>query len=329
MTAVDLLAIFFLFALGASLGSFLIVIVFRVPAIEIPPTAGALETARLQLRGISYPPSHCPKCGYQLRWYDNFPVLGWFWLGGKCRQCRQPISFQYPLIEGLVGLLLVAVYIAFFKLGPEWGPPTPPDEAGTRAQPLLAQDWHILGLCIILAFCLIAAAMIDARHYFIPRGLSYMPAVAGTILHTIYDRPFAPMSVMAGKVGCAWAVGGGIGLLAALLLVRLGFLRRSFADELPLLEIERAAAGHDEPTPEEWERLRRLTRREMIREVAFLALPIGLGLLCAISSVYGPGQALWQWLAETRAAAAKSAASATEDEASALVEISNAAAALL
>ena len=304
MTAVDLLAIFFLLALGASLGSFLNVIVFRLPAIEIPPTASTWETARLQVRGISYPPSHCPKCGYELRWYDNFPVLGWFWLGGKCRKCRQPISFQYPLIEALVGLLFVSFYIAFFSLGPEWGPPTTPDQTGARAQPLLTTDWHILAIAIVLSFCLIAAAMIDARHYFIPRGLSYLPAIAGLSLHTLFDKPSAPMSVMVGEVGCAWAVGGGAGLLVSLLLLRAGVLKRSFTDELPMLEIERAAAGQDEPTPEEWDRLRKLTRREMMREVAFLAPPIGLGLLCAISAVYGPGEALWQWLADTRGTSA-------------------------
>ena len=304
MTAVDLLAMIFLLALGASLGSFLNVIVLRLPAVEIPSTATTWQTACLQLHGISYPPSHCPKCGYQLRWYDNFPVLAWFWLGAKCRKCRQPISFQYPLIEALMGLLFVSLYIAFFKLGPQWGPPTPPGDGGLRPQPLLTSDWHILGISSVLAFCLIAAALIDARRYFIPRGLSYLPAGAGIILHTAFDRPGAPMSVMVGEVGCAWAVGGGVGLLASLLLLRAGVLKRSFADELPLMEIERVAAGEDEPTPEEWNRLRRLTRREMIREIAFLAPPIGLGLLCAVSAAYGPGQALWQWLAETRVTSA-------------------------
>jgi prepilin signal peptidase PulO-like enzyme (type II secretory pathway) len=325
--AFDWLMIVFLFALGASAGSFLNVVVFRLPAIEFPPEAGFFQVARRQLHGLSYPPSHCPRCNYQLRWFDNFPVLGWIWLGGKCRKCRLPISIQYPLIEALVGLVFAGLYVAFFLLGPQWGPPTPGREmvlsipipsglASTDDIPIPAEavpegfgvthaeqvggvgfggtatvraivrslafrdrDWPMLAMTLVLAFCLIAAALIDARHYFIPRSLSYLPAIAGLAIHTGWDRPLAPLSVMTGPSGCAWATGGGLGLLAAILLVRFGLLKRSFAEEMPLLEVERDAAGQEEPSAEEWDRIRRLTRREMVREVAFLALPLGLGLL--------------------------------------------------
>ncbi len=336
----------FLFALGASAGSFLNVVVFRLPGIEIPPTAGPLEAARRQIRGLSFPASHCPKCQYVLKWYDNFPVLGWIWLGGKCRQCRLPISIQYPLIEALTGLLFAGCYATFFLLGPQWGPPTPatvvtlsvPNTAGLavpedqvppgmvvtdvepaggrappgqvnvravlRAQAALQRDAPILVMSLVLIFCLLAAALIDARHYFIPRSFSFIPAVVGLAVHTLYDQPLAPLSVMAGPVGCAWAIGGGVGLLVSLALVRFGALKRSFADELPPLEVERDAAGEAEPTPEEWARIMKLTRREMWREVAFLALPVGLGLLCALSAAYGPGQAIWDSLAQSRPAAA-------------------------
>lgn len=355
--ALDVLMIFFLFALGACLGSFLNVVVFRLPALDIPPTAGAFEVARRQLRGLSYPPSHCPQCGYVLRWYDNVPVLGWIWLRGRCRQCRLPISVQYPLIEFLVGLLFAGFYVTFSLLGPQWGPPTPADvtlvsvptpptfftnptgwiddvrippeelpvgfvatdvtpagggrAAGrvtvqviSRAQAVPERDWPMLAMTLALTFCLLGAALIDARHYFIPRGLSFLPAVVGLAAHTLHDRPMMPLSLIVGPVGCAWAVGGGAGLVLALLLLRSGLLRRSFADEMPMLEIERDAAGHDEPTREEWRSIRRLTRREMWREIAFLALPIGLGLLCAVSAVYGPGQGVWRALADSRAGAA-------------------------
>lgn len=355
--AIDWLMIVFLFALGACAGSFLNVVVFRLPAIEIPPTAGLLEVARRQLHGLSFPPSHCPRCGYQLRWYDNFPVLGWVWLGGKCRKCRLPISIQYLIIEALVGLVFAGFYVTFFLLGPNWGPPTPAhllnrtvtvpsalvalpvlpveqvpipaellpegtavthvEQAGpirfggqvnlrllARAVANRADHWPMLAMTLVLAFCLLAAALIDARHYFIPRSLSYIPAVVGLGVHTVHDQRLAPLSVMVGPAGCAWAVGLGAGLLIALALVRWGILRRSFAEEMPLLEVERDAAGQEEPTAEEWDRIRRLTRREMIREVAFLALPIGLGLLCALSAAYGPGQGVWDALAGSRPASA-------------------------
>src|SRR5690606_26557809 len=114
----------------------------------------------------------------------------------------------------------------------------------------------------------------------------------------------APLALMVGPVGCAWAIGAGAGLLAGLLLLRTGVLRRSFDEELPPLEIEREAAGEEEGSDEEWARLKRLTRREMGRELAFLALPIGLGLLAAVSAAYGPGGELWENLAASRAASA-------------------------
>src|ERR1700689_760906 len=99
-----LLYIPFLFALGACVGSFLNVVVHRLP------------------RGISLvtPPSRCPKCETRLAWYDNIPVFGWIFLRGKCRYCRQPISPRYPIFEAITGLLFVFSYVMFFieRLGP-------------------------------------------------------------------------------------------------------------------------------------------------------------------------------------------------------------------
>ena len=84
----------FFFALGACVGSFLNVVVWRLPRRE----------------SLITPPSHCPKCGHKLAWYDNIPVLGWIWLKGKCRYCRVPISPRYPLIELANALFYLAVF---------------------------------------------------------------------------------------------------------------------------------------------------------------------------------------------------------------------------
>lgn len=360
--AFDLLMLVFLFALGASTGSFLNVVVLRLPDIKVPETAGLWESFRRQLRGLSYPPSHCPKCNYQLRWYDNFPVFGWIWLGGKCRQCKLPISPRYPLTEALVGLLFAGFYTTFFLLGPAWGPPTPmqqvavevptetlpsqlrfglatPEEeaaalrermpdymippgaqvrdvwladaaapgsltlvARFRAPATPADDWPVFAMVLLLTWCLVAASLIDFEHFYIPRWLSYLPAIAGLTVHTLADAPGDPLSLIVGPVGCAWAVGGAVGWVLGLVLLRTGVLRRSFREGMPLLESERDAAGHDEPTPAEWRELKKLTRREMGWEVLFLTLPIGLGLLCAIWAVSGGG--LWDALGENRAASA-------------------------
>ncbi|MEM8778897.1 MAG: prepilin peptidase [Cyanobacteria bacterium P01_G01_bin.49] len=87
----------FVFALGACIGSFLNVVIYRLPA------------------GLSliYPPSRCPKCEHRLGKTENVPVLGWLWLRGRCRWCRAPISARYPLVEAVTGLLFCLVFWQF------------------------------------------------------------------------------------------------------------------------------------------------------------------------------------------------------------------------
>jgi len=59
------------------------------------------------------PRSRCPKCLKPIAWYDNIPILSWFVLRARCRQCGQPISFIYPLVELITALLFVAVFLRF------------------------------------------------------------------------------------------------------------------------------------------------------------------------------------------------------------------------
>lgn len=79
--------------LGLIIGSFLNVVIWRVP----------------QKLSLSSPPSSCPKCGHGIRARDNVPVLSWLLLGRKCRDCGEPISARYPLIELGTGVLFVLV----------------------------------------------------------------------------------------------------------------------------------------------------------------------------------------------------------------------------
>lgn len=81
------------FALGASIGSFLNVVVYRLPA------------------GLSllHPPSRCPQCLRSLKPYDNVPVIGWIKLRGRCRYCQTSISGRYPIVEGMTGLVFVLI----------------------------------------------------------------------------------------------------------------------------------------------------------------------------------------------------------------------------
>ncbi|EPX63190.1 Leader peptidase (Prepilin peptidase) [Cystobacter fuscus DSM 2262] len=86
------MAVAWVVVLGLVFGSFLNVVIARVPTGE----------------SIVRPRSRCPKCGHTLAWFDNVPVLSWLVLRGRCRSCGQPISWRYPLIELLTGALFFA-----------------------------------------------------------------------------------------------------------------------------------------------------------------------------------------------------------------------------
>ncbi len=83
------------FLLGAVVGSFLNVVIIRLP----------------EGQSITYPASRCPECGRNIRFYDNMPVLSFFLLGGHCRDCGNRISLRYPVIEFISACLCTALYL--------------------------------------------------------------------------------------------------------------------------------------------------------------------------------------------------------------------------
>lgn len=90
----EFFAYIFTFVLGAAVGSFLNVVIHRVPIDE----------------SIVFPNSACPKCKESIKPYDNIPILSWLILRGKCRNCKNPISARYPAVELLTALLFILVY---------------------------------------------------------------------------------------------------------------------------------------------------------------------------------------------------------------------------
>ncbi len=85
------------FVAGSCIGSFLNVCIFRLP----------------REMSIVFPFSFCPNCKTPLKWHDNIPLVGYLWLCGKCRSCRQKISFRYFLVEFLTAALFVLTYLRF------------------------------------------------------------------------------------------------------------------------------------------------------------------------------------------------------------------------
>ncbi len=92
---------FFSFGLGATIASFLNVVIYRVPRGE----------------SIVSPPSHCPKCDAKIKWYQNVPIFSWLALRGKCAACKAPISPRYILIELLGASLFLATFLHFVHGG--------------------------------------------------------------------------------------------------------------------------------------------------------------------------------------------------------------------
>ncbi|MGZ6036830.1 MAG: prepilin peptidase [Myxococcaceae bacterium] len=101
MTGPEALLLPSLFVFGLLVGSFLNVVIARVP----------------QGFSIVRPGSRCPRCGHALSWYENVPLVSWAVLRGRCRSCKAPISMRYPAVEVLSGLLFLASGWAF---GPSW-----------------------------------------------------------------------------------------------------------------------------------------------------------------------------------------------------------------
>lgn len=169
-----------LFVLGTVLGSFLNVCIYRIPQ---------HEQLIDQFKGLISPPSHCPKCDAPIKKTDNVPILGWLRLGGRCRNCRSRISFRYPLIELLNGLLFVVVY--WLEL---------PDEFQTQAfqsctwsplGPHLFGDWSNIQMLhlrylyhMILLEALLVASLIDIDTMTIPDG-STLPAMTMGVLAAV------------------------------------------------------------------------------------------------------------------------------------------------
>lgn len=142
------------FVFGLIIGSFLNVVICRVP------------------EGISIvsPPSSCPTCDSQLKWYHNIPLLSWIALGGKCGFCKTPVSIQYPLVELITGLLSVLVYSHY------------------------GASVHTF-IIIILSYILLSISVIDLKTYSVPdklvRALLVL-AVISIVGNFLFPNTFLP-----------------------------------------------------------------------------------------------------------------------------------------
>lgn len=170
--------------LGLCVGSFLNVVVYRLPL--------GLSIARPTW-------SFCPHCNHPLRSRDNVPLLGWLILRGRCRDCSAPISAQYPFVEALTGLVFVLVFHWIF-VGIAW--PVAADAAWPRDLPL-ALAW------LTLAACLVACAAMDIVSYLIDTGVTLFAMVVGIASFTFWT-PAATATFEISRPALAAALAAGI-----------------------------------------------------------------------------------------------------------------------
>jgi leader peptidase (prepilin peptidase)/N-methyltransferase len=133
----------FIFVIGLVVGSFLNVCIYRIP----------------RHKSVAHPRSFCPQCLTPIQPYDNIPVLSYMLLGGKCRKCKKKISWQYPMVELLTGILFLLLFLKF------------------------SLSMVLLKYIIFFAL-LIIASFTDLSHRIIPNVISIPGIIVGFILNS-------------------------------------------------------------------------------------------------------------------------------------------------
>ena len=135
---------------GALIGSFLNVVVWRVPRGE----------------SLVAPSSHCPNCNHPIRWFDNIPVVSWLVLRGRCRDCGAPIAVRYPLVE-------LGTAIAFGLVAAWW--------EATSGRTASVAGFLVLAALLYLAAISIALTLIDLDVFRLPNAI-VLPSYAVIVI---------------------------------------------------------------------------------------------------------------------------------------------------
>jgi leader peptidase (prepilin peptidase)/N-methyltransferase len=239
----------FLFALGSCVGSFLNVVVYRLP----------------REKSLVTPPSTCPECDRRIRFYDNIPIVSWLILGGRCRFCKTRISPRYFVIELLTALLFVGVFLFYFsgncrQIG---------ISATTPLGKFLAGGWLFYLTSMVLLSAFLAASAIDLELWVIPLSICWFVSLVGLLSASLGGYVIEPAIIWtyklfpsaSSRIG-ALAAGATLGLVISMVLLWRGVIKPSY-------EIEhvnnQAKSGDKEPCYND--------RVEVMKEVLFL-LPI-------------------------------------------------------
>lgn len=260
----DALLIAFLFSIGACIGSFLNVVIYRLP------------------RDLSlvHPGSACPSCKTPIEFYDNIPILSWLLLLGRCRKCKTRISPRYIIIELLTALLFVALYMIYFQTHIRKG-----------IGGFLDGGFFLYLVQIIMLSAFLAASAIDLELQLIPLSICWFVTIAGlagSAAGTFFYNPAIIRSydlfpIASAKVAIL-AAGALVGLITSLLLLFIGIIKTSYPGE----KSEKINSQTENMPPENYNH-----RLEMLKEVIFL-LPIVLGAIVALK-IYNKSPQFANW----------------------------------
>jgi leader peptidase (prepilin peptidase)/N-methyltransferase len=264
VTVPDWIWYLFVFANGCCIGSFLNVVVYRMP----------------RDKSLMWPPSSCPACERRIHFYDNLPLISWLLLGRKCRFCKAPVSPRYFIIELLTATVFLGVFMLYFSSGLREGVPA-----------FLEGGWLFYLLHIILFSAFVAASAIDLELWIIPLSVCWFVTVAAFVISPLAAflidpaaiREYALFPTASFGTG-SLAAGATAGLAISTVLLMTGLLKRSYESEGSGQdggEPQNDGAGTDaspEPAaPPEGDFNHRL---EACKEIVFL-LPI---IICSVAA---------------------------------------------
>jgi prepilin signal peptidase PulO-like enzyme (type II secretory pathway) len=166
----------FLFVLGLIFGSFLNCLVYRV-------------NEESSLKGFLKGRSYCPKCKKHLLWFDNIPLLSFFFLKGKCRWCHSSIGWHYPLVELSTAILSVVVYIFYINRYP----------VAINSLSSITS----LAYFLFITYVLIALFLSDVLYQTIPDQITY-PVILITLIFLIFQSPHLLISNLLSGISVAF-----------------------------------------------------------------------------------------------------------------------------
>jgi len=257
----------FIFAFGCCIGSFLNVVVYRLP----------------RDKSLVSPPSSCPGCGKHIRFYDNIPLFSWLILGRKCRYCRIPISPRYFTIELLTGVIFLGLFILYFNT-----------DVRRTMQPFDQGGWLIYLIDITLLGAFIAASAIDLELWIIPLSICWLVTGVGIVGSAAAGYIIDPAMIRGGSLlpvataaTAAMALGAAIGLAISGALLLTGALKRSYetpeGENTDNTAVANTETDNQSPEPSPAQPEQEFNHRlEACREIVFL-LPI---VACSLAALW-------------------------------------------